>query len=222
MRWYLILLRASASVCANFLSILQEKTYFFYFTHPLLQNTYISSSILHIYLIKYSFFLHFFIISFPLVFSVQTHHLVFFVHTHTQPATLQQNLAANSPIFHNNNDSPIFHNNKIQPLIHRSSTTTITTTTTQSQSQQLWPTRPPCPINSPSSSPFPNGLLDQRGWSAFPTHSPPKLADRTQSVVREISAEEEGEADRLCKWERVEMRERESCDESQREKKLIK
>ena len=164
----------------------------------------------------------FFIISFPLVFSVQTHHLVFFVHTHTQPATLQQNLATNSPIFHNNNDSPIFHNNKIQPLIHRSSTTTITTTTTQSQSQQLWPTRPPCPINSPSSSPFPNGLLDQRGWSAFPTHSPPKLADRTQSVVREISTEEEGEVDRLCKWERVEMRERESCDESQREKKLIK
>ena len=79
--------------------------------------------------------------------------------------------------------------NKIQPLIHRSSTTTITTTMTQSQSQQLWPTRPPCPINSPSPSPFPNGLLDRRGWSAFPTHSPPKLVDQTQFVTREISAE---------------------------------
>ena len=60
-------LRATASVCANFLSILQEKTYFFYFTHLLLQNTHISLSILHIYSIKHSFFLHFFIISFPLL-----------------------------------------------------------------------------------------------------------------------------------------------------------
>ena len=48
--------RATISARANFLSILQEKPYFFYFTHPLLQNTYISLSILHIYLIKYSFF----------------------------------------------------------------------------------------------------------------------------------------------------------------------
>ena len=131
-------IRAFTSVHANFLSILQEKTYFFYFTHLLLQNTYINLSILHIYLIKYSFFLHFLL--FPSLSSLaQTHHLVFSVHTHTQPATLQQNPATDSPIFHNNNDnnndSSIFHNNKIRPLIHRSSTTTITTTTTQSQSQ---------------------------------------------------------------------------------------
>ena len=38
------------------MSILKEKTYFFYLTPPLLQNTYISWSILHIYSIKYSFF----------------------------------------------------------------------------------------------------------------------------------------------------------------------
>ena len=38
--------------------------FFFYFTHPLLQNTHISLSILHIYSIKYSFFLLFFIIFF--------------------------------------------------------------------------------------------------------------------------------------------------------------
>ena len=49
--------------------------------------------------------------------------------------------------------------------------------------------RPPCLINSLSPSLFPNELLDRRGWSAFPTHSPPKLADLTQFVVREISAE---------------------------------
>ena len=35
---------------------MQEKTcFFFYFTHPLLQNTHISLFILHIYSIKYSF-----------------------------------------------------------------------------------------------------------------------------------------------------------------------
>ena len=48
--------RASISVWGNFLFILHEKTYFFYFTHPLLQNTHISLSILHIYSIKYSLF----------------------------------------------------------------------------------------------------------------------------------------------------------------------
>ena len=56
--------RASTLVRLNFLSILHEKTYFFYFTHPLLQNTHISLSILHIYSIKYSFFYYFFIIFF--------------------------------------------------------------------------------------------------------------------------------------------------------------
>ena len=122
-------IRATTSVRANFLSILQEKTYFFYFTLQLLQNTHISLSILHIYLIKYSFFLHFLL--FPSFSSLsQSHHLVFSVHTHTQPATLQQNLAIDSPIFHNNNhnnndnnnDSPIFHNNN-----HNNDTITITT-----------------------------------------------------------------------------------------------
>ena len=117
---YIIILRlnslgkriATTSARANFLSILQEKTYFFYFTHSLLQNTHISLSILHIYLIKYSFFLHFLLFHF-LSSLAQTHHLVFSLHT--QPATLPQNPAI---------DSPIFHNNKIRPLIHRSSTTT--------------------------------------------------------------------------------------------------
>ena len=56
--------------------------YFFYFTHPLLQNTHISLSILHIYSIKYSFFFTFFIISFPLE---QTHKLVFSVEPHPHP-----------------------------------------------------------------------------------------------------------------------------------------
>ena len=106
------MVRATTSARANFLSILQEKTYFFYFTHSLLQNTHISLSILHIYLIKYSFFLHFLLFHF-LSSLAQTHHLVFSLHT--QPATLPQNPAI---------DSPIFHNNKIRPLIHRSSTTT--------------------------------------------------------------------------------------------------
>ena len=39
--------------------MLHEKTYFFYFTCSLLQNTYISLSILHIYSIKYSLFYNF-------------------------------------------------------------------------------------------------------------------------------------------------------------------
>ena len=42
----------------------KKKTYFFYFTHLILQNTHINLSILHIYLIKYSLFYHFFIIFF--------------------------------------------------------------------------------------------------------------------------------------------------------------
>ena len=138
-------LRATTSARANFLSILQEKIYFFYFTHPLLQNTHISLSILHIYLIKYSFFLHFLLFS-SLSSLAQTHHLVFSFHTTpaSHPSTKsshwftdlpqQQNPATDSPIFHNNNhnnnnhnnnDSPIFHNN-----IHNNDTITITTTLT--------------------------------------------------------------------------------------------
>ena len=49
-------IRVTTSVRLNFLSILQEKTYFFYFTYPLLQNIHISLFILHVYSIKYLFF----------------------------------------------------------------------------------------------------------------------------------------------------------------------
>ena len=126
------------------------------FTYPLLQNTHISLSILRIYLIIFFFFYNFY----------------YFL-----PSPLWHKLTtSSSPSTPTPSQIPF---NKIQPLIHRSSTTTITTTTTQSQSQQLWPTRPPCPINSPSPSPFPNGLLDRRGWLAFPTHSSPKLVNQT-------------------------------------------
>ena len=52
-RWFQATLRATTSVHSNFLSILYEKTYFFYFTHPLLQNTHISLSILHYFTIFY-------------------------------------------------------------------------------------------------------------------------------------------------------------------------
>ena len=38
------------------------KNYFFYFIHKFLQNTHINLSIVHIYLIKYSFFYNFFFI----------------------------------------------------------------------------------------------------------------------------------------------------------------
>ena len=55
--------RAITSVGVNFPSILHKKGYFFYFTHSFLQNTHISLSILHIYLIKYSLFFHFLLFS---------------------------------------------------------------------------------------------------------------------------------------------------------------
>ena len=45
-------IRVTTSVCSKFLSILLEKTYFFYFTHPLLQNTHINLSILSFILFK--------------------------------------------------------------------------------------------------------------------------------------------------------------------------
>ena len=48
------------NVDAKFPSILhKKKNYFFYFTHPFLQNTHISPFILHNYSIKYSFFYNF-------------------------------------------------------------------------------------------------------------------------------------------------------------------
>ena len=56
-------IRAFTLVRANFLSILHEKTYSFYFTLSLLQNTHISSSILQDISIKYSLLSIFFIIS---------------------------------------------------------------------------------------------------------------------------------------------------------------
>jgi len=40
------MIRVTVLVRANFLSILQEKPYFFYFIHQFLQNTYISLSII--------------------------------------------------------------------------------------------------------------------------------------------------------------------------------
>ena len=76
-RWFQATLRATTSVHSKFLSILYEKTYFFYFTHPLLQNTHISLSILHIYSIKYSLFYNFllFTLSLPLsLIEPQSHH----------------------------------------------------------------------------------------------------------------------------------------------------
>ena len=54
-----ITIRAFTSVLLNFLSILHEKTYSFYFTLSLLQNTHISLSILQDISIKYSLFSNF-------------------------------------------------------------------------------------------------------------------------------------------------------------------
>ena len=125
----IVCLRAIASILLNFFVYFTKRTYFFYFIPSLLQNTHISLSILHIYLIKYSFFLHFLLFH-SLSSLAQTHHLVFSVHTHTQPASLPQNPAT---------DSPIFHNNKIRPLIHRSSTTSTIKKNqlTQSETQSI-------------------------------------------------------------------------------------
>ena len=92
--WTKPIIRATTSIHANFLSILQEKTYFFYFTHLLLQNTHISLSILHIYSIKYSFFLHFLL--FPSLWNKLTNLSSPSSHTHTQPATLQQNSSSHT------------------------------------------------------------------------------------------------------------------------------
>ena len=72
------ILRASASVDAKNLSILQKKTCFFYFAHLFLQNSHISFSIIHIYSIKYSFF--------PLLSLSQTQHNP---HSHHHPTTQQ-------------------------------------------------------------------------------------------------------------------------------------
>ena len=108
-------IRATTSVRANFLSILQEKTYFFYSIHPLLQNTLINLSILHIYSIKYSFFLHFLL--FPSLSSLEkTHKLVFFVepypHPTNHPSTKSFNKirrATPTPILQQNHPHPASH-----------------------------------------------------------------------------------------------------------------
>ena len=194
--WLFSSVRATTSVHANFLSILQEKPYFFYFTYPLLQNTHISLSILHIYLIKYSFFLHFLL--FPSLSSLaQTHHIVFSIHTHTQPATLQQNPATNSPIFHNNND-----------------TITITTTLTHSpfMSDQFSVTFSVSKriVGSERLIGFPNSLTAQTRRSDSIRGTRDLRRAIVVFVFKAWDFEEEGEANQLC---RVEMRERESCDE---------
>ena len=49
------IIRATASICVKFLFYFSVKTYFFYFTRLLLQNTHIKPSIIHPFLFKYSF-----------------------------------------------------------------------------------------------------------------------------------------------------------------------
>ena len=56
-------LRATASVCLKDSVYFTQKTYFFYFTPSLLQNTHISLSIIHTFFIKIIFLLPFSIIS---------------------------------------------------------------------------------------------------------------------------------------------------------------
>ena len=101
---------------AKFSSILYWKTYFFYFTHPFVQNTHISLSILHIYSIKYSFFYNFLL--FPLLLplslidpqsvttnnhSTPSHH-----HQHHHHATtiIKENPLNPKPINHPPNPKP--------------------------------------------------------------------------------------------------------------------
>ena len=55
--------QALTSVSAKDSVYFTQKTYFFYFTLSLLQNTHISLSIIHIFLLKIIFSLNFFIIS---------------------------------------------------------------------------------------------------------------------------------------------------------------
>ena len=104
-------IRATTSIRANFLSILQEKTYFFYSIHPLLQNTLINLSILHIYSIKYSFFFTFFIISFPLLSRTnsQTRLLHRAIPTPNQPPFNKIRRATPTPILQQNHPHPANH-----------------------------------------------------------------------------------------------------------------
>ena len=72
----------------------KKKPTFLYFTQSLLQNTHINLSILRIYSIKYSFFLHFLL--FPFLLNKLTNSSSPPSHTHTQPATFQQNPSTKS------------------------------------------------------------------------------------------------------------------------------
>ena len=119
-----ISIRATTSVRSNFLSILQEKTYFFYFTHPLVQNTHISLSILHIYSIKYSFFYNFLLFppSLPLSLtnpqSITTNDHSTPGHHHHHPATIITTQPASSRKTNPLNPKPIqsqTHSSPTQP-----------------------------------------------------------------------------------------------------------
>ena len=75
-----------------FLLFSTKKTYFFYFTHPILQNTHINLSVLHIYSIKYSFFYNFLLFSPSLPLSHRPNNTNDLSHTQppsspTQPAS---------------------------------------------------------------------------------------------------------------------------------------
>ena len=90
------------SVLLNFLSILHEKTYFFYFIPPLLQNTHISLSILRVYSIKYSLFYNFLLFTPslpPSLSQTHSHHH----HHHHHPATITTIIRNQKPL----NQNPI-------------------------------------------------------------------------------------------------------------------
>ena len=87
-----VLFNENNHICSNFfLSILQEKIYFFYFTHPLLQNTHISLFILHIYSKKYSFFYIFIIFSLMASLSLRPNHY------HHHPTTIKSKPRSSRP-----------------------------------------------------------------------------------------------------------------------------
>ena len=84
----------------------KKKHIFFYFTHPLLQKTHISLSILHIYSIKYSFFLYFLL--FPSIWNKLTNSSSLSSHTHTHPSTKSPtpNQPPSSPSSYKPNTNP--------------------------------------------------------------------------------------------------------------------
>ena len=122
-------LRATTSVRSNFLSILHEKTYFFYFTHSHLQNTHINLSIPHIYSIKYSLFYNFllFTLSLPLSLtdpqSITTNDHSTLTHHHHHPATITTTQPASSRKTNPFNPKPINHPPNPKPNQAKSSPT---------------------------------------------------------------------------------------------------